>query len=152
MQNSFSNLTGYNKKEVVVEQQAIEEDEVKKESDNIFVKGIVTALDTASAGIEAITDSEAMQKANEISVGVLTTAFKPLIDAVSALLLAFYTAIFWVTFTIMFIITAWLTNKLIFTRRNILTDGVNPQVIKNMEILEAKVGELVDNANEINNK
>jgi len=45
-------------------------------------------------------------------------------------------------------VAAWLTNKLITLKRRVLTGSTDPQLIKNMEILEVKVKELVDNANE----
>lgn len=57
-------------------------------------------------------------------------------------------AAFWFSFALAFITGAWLTNKLIALKSHVLTGGVDPTIIRNMEILEAKVNELVDISNE----
>ncbi|MCK5606885.1 hypothetical protein KAR91_33595 [Candidatus Pacearchaeota archaeon] len=147
IQKSFSNLTGYNKTVTEAIQPAEEADgEVAQESDNPYVRALSNSLNATSNVIKAIAESEVMQKANKASVDLALTAIKPLTDLINILLRILWLAAFWVPFSLIFIITAWLTSKLINAKRS-LTDGTDPQVIKNMEMLEAKVKELVDNAN-----
>jgi len=150
VQKSFSNLTGYNKKAIAITapqtadgNQNIKNSEAKQENSNPYIKSIT---DTTSSAIKAVTESDIVQKINEMTVGKIITAFKPVTDSVNGLLRAIYLAAFWLPFILMFIITAWFANKIISAKR-FLTNGTDTQVIRNMEILEAKVKELVDHAN-----
>ncbi len=134
-QKSFSDLTGYPKKEVVAAEDR--QEGIKEEPAGLI-----------ETSLQALNDTEIVQKAKESAKSVVSNAVKPVTDKVDALLRVLFLAAFWVPFCLLFILTAWLTNKLLFAKHYFLTDGVNPQVIRNMEILEAKVNELVDRANQ----
>ena len=145
-QQSFRNLTGYNKTEV----QATEDHELLEtqnplyEGDNQYVGAMVTVLQAINSGVvkahNAFSESELLQAANSATSAIIYTALSPLFKAMDW-------AAFWFSFVLIFIVAAWLTNKLITLKSHVLSGTTDPQLIKNMEILEAKVKELVDNAN-----
>ena len=147
VQKSFRDVIEFNKSEpVITEVQEVQED--AQEIENGAVRMISGALSVTSDAIEAVTNSEIMQSASEASRKVISDALKPLVDLLNAMFDFLERVLFWMAFVLAFLITAWMTNKifLILGKRS-LTDGTDPQVIKNMEVLEVKVKELVDNAN-----
>ena len=144
MQQGFRDLTGF-KKEVTT---AIETTEREKlptnmrynEEGNLVVGILADTMNMTTNALNAVTYSKIMQAANDSAWKILSITLYPLFVALDW-------AAFWFTFTLAFIICAWLVNKLITLRNKALNSGTDPQLIKNMEILEAKVKELVDNAN-----
>jgi|GEM_PF-6744783 len=143
-QQSFRQITGFR-----YEKTEIAEIEVREKlptnarfqkDGNLFVNILSdTAAMTANA-ISAVTDSEVLKAANKASVSIINTALSPLLAVIDWV-------VFWFPFVLVFIGAAWLTNKLFTIKIQVLNNGVDPQVIKNMEILETKVKELVDRAN-----
>lgn len=120
VQKSYRNLTGYTPEgQVVIEVQEAESDE----------------------------EEGVMQKIKSMAGSVKDTSVDLVYKAMNPPLKAMDWAAFWFSFILVFIMAAWLTNKLITLKSNVLTGGVDPTVIKNMKILENKVKELVDNAN-----
>ena len=144
VQNSFRNLIGINKtEEVVIETQ---EDEPIQEyvGDNTLVK-FTTSLERFT---EDLKNSDILKKVNEASVNVLLKTFQPVLDIINKLIAFLEKATFWVPFILIFLLTAWLSNKAFtISGKRYLTNGMDPQVIKNIETLEAKIKELVDHAN-----
>lgn len=134
VQKSFRNLTGYNKAEPVL----AEVQTTPETGNSIF-----------DEALKAVKDSEFVRAANTYTANKVHSALSPVTDSLNGLLKALDTAAFWLPFILIFIISAWLTNKLMSAKKYLLSDGIDPQIIRNMEVLEAKVKELVDHANAI---
>lgn len=152
VQKSFRDITGYNQAEVIEEVQQESNDSDEQELENPYLNVLNKSLIVVNNSIKKIKESDIVQSASDSAQKVIYDALKPLIDLLNGLLNILDKAAFWVPFAIIFLLTAWGTEKIIaFSGKRILTNGMDPQVIKNMEILEAKVKELVDVAN-ANNK
>lgn len=119
VQKSYRNLTGYTPEGQVV----MEIEEAESDEDGVMTK----IMNMAGA-------------AKDTSVDLVYKAMNPPLRAMDW-------AAFWFSFALIFIVAAWLTNKLITLKSHVLSGSTDPQLIKNMELLEAKVKELVDNAN-----
>ncbi len=120
VQKSYRNLTGYTPTgQVVMEVQEAESDEEE---------GVMDKIKSMAGSVK------------DTSVDLVYKAMNPPLRAMDW-------AAFWFPFTLLFMMAAWLTNKLITLKSHVLSGTTDPQLIKNMEILEAKVKELVDNAN-----
>jgi len=119
VQSSYRNLTGYTPQgQVVMEvQEARSEDE-----------GVMDKIKSMAGSVK------------DTSVDLVYKAINPPLRAMDW-------AAFWFPFALLFMMAAWLTSKLITLKRHVLTGTTDPQLIKNVELLEAKVKELVDNAN-----
>lgn len=145
VQKSFRELTGYKISEPVT----VEAKEAVGAT-AAFVKKDRTILGKIADATEALKDSiknsEIVQKTNDAVSSSIADLFKPITDLLNSLLEAIDKAAFWVPFLLLFLITAWFSNKII-TAKNYFTHGADPQVDKNMKLLEAKINELVDQAN-----
>lgn len=139
MQQGFRDITGFNK-EVSTEEMTkpIPLPTNTRASDE--GSALVELMNITTNTLNAITYSKLMQEANHTSWKILSTILYPLFLTIDF-------AAFWLSFILGFIITGWLANKLLTLRNKALYGGVDPQLIKNMESLEAKVKELVDRAN-----
>lgn len=110
------------------------------EGANLPVAILNDTLNMVSNSIYKITNSDLMQSANKASLSIIFFALNPLFRLLDWLA-------FWLSFLLFAFGSGWLTNRLITLKRKVHADHMNQQVIKNMEILEAKVNELVDQAN-----
>ena len=120
VQKSYRSLTGYTPQgQVVIEMQEVEGSEAE---------GVIEKV---QGFIETTKDT---------SVDLVRKALNPPLKAMDW-------AAFWFSFALVFMLAAWLTNKLVTIEQQVMTGGVDPTVIKNMKILEDKVKELVDHAN-----
>lgn len=123
VQKNYRNLTGYTPQGQVV----MEVEEVQNEED-----GVMDKIKSMAGSVK------------DTSVDLVYKAMNPPLRAMDW-------AAFWFPFALLFMMAAWLTNKLITLKNHVLSGTTDPQLIKNMEILEDKVKELVDNANKSSN-
>lgn len=144
VQKGFRDMTGYNRSEpAAAEEQADEKVETGEENN----KGILARIADAAAELsESVRQSELVQKTSDAVTGSVKDLLKPVTDLLNGLLNALDKAAFWIPFILVFMITAWSVNRMVAIK-NSLTHGADPQVAKNMKMLEAKVNELIDHAN-----
>ncbi len=147
VQNSFRNIIGINKTEEVVIETTETAPAEEYKGDNVLAK-FTSSLEKFT---EDLKNSDIVKKINEASVNVLLNTFKPVLNIINRIVKFLESASFWVPFILLFMISAWFINKII-SAKEFFADSTNPQVIENIETLEAKIKELVDNANNTNNK
>lgn len=119
VQESYRNITGYTPEgQVVMEVQEAESEE----------GGVMDKIKSMAGSVK------------DTSVDLVYKAMNPPLRAMDW-------AAFWFPFALLFMMAAWLTSKLITLKSHVLSGTTDPQLIKNMEIMEEKVKELVDRAN-----
>lgn len=147
VQKSFRNITGYNQPQTKITE------EVEKtateipdyEGDSAFMGVTTKAMQVIDTGIikatNAMKESELVQGANQFSLAIIYGVLNPILRILDW-------AAFWFSFILCFMLGGWLAGKLINFEKQVVYNGVDPTIIKNMNILEVKVKELVDNANQ----
>ncbi|MFH1410288.1 MAG: hypothetical protein ABIG80_01875 [Patescibacteria group bacterium] len=147
MQQNFRELTGYKYDQTATIELEANEAVMRptntrfQKDGNLFIHILSDTINMTTNALTVVKNSEIIQAANQASLSIILTILSPLfwiLDWVA----------FWLPFTLVFVGAAWLTNKLITLKSQVISNGLDPQLLKNVELLEAKVKELVDHANQ----
>jgi len=145
-QQYFREVTGYKyDKTATIELEGNEDvmrptDTRFQKDGNLFIHILSDTINMTTNALTVVKNSEIVQAANQASLSIILTILSPLfwiLDWVA----------FWLPFILVFVGAAWLTNKLITLKGQVISNGLDPQLLKNVELLEAKMKELIDQVN-----